>query len=207
MFKRLPTRLSLIVILFGLTACATIPRGSIPIVDESVTSSITEKVSVGSMIAVPPGGGITDTHARVVDEYYSASGRHCVRVELTNSNGSTRVVCQREQGNWSFTRSLFNDEVPNVNEELLIKTPLNDAKSNPLKIPNIDQSSIADSLGTAFVNHYMQLAPYNGSDSWNFMGTSSAGPAKWSRLAVAGIPSLAELLGSAAIETPITGRR
>ncbi|MFT6874697.1 MAG: hypothetical protein ACI9XK_001605 [Granulosicoccus sp.] len=207
MFKRLPTRFSLIAVLLGLTACATVPQGSAQISDQPIPSGITSKVSLGSMIAVPPGVGVEGNQARVVDEYYSASGRHCVRVELKQAGSSTRVICQRESGNWSFTRSLFNDQIPVDSDELLITTPFNAIESNAAELMDIDQSSVADKLGAAFETHYTLLPAFDGDKLWNFAGTSTAGPAMWKQSAMASASGLSDLVGHVDISELITGRR
>jgi hypothetical protein len=207
MFKRLPTRLSLIAVLLGLTACATVPQGSTRISDQGMSTSSTKKVSLGSMIAVPPSAGVDGNQVRVVDEYFSASGRHCVRVELKQSGSSTRVICQRESGNWSFTRSLFNDTIPVVSDELLITTPLNVIESNSAELPAVNQSSVADKFGTAFETHYAQLPSFDGDSVWNFVGTSMAGPAKWTQIAMASVSDLHDLVAPMASDEPTSGRR
>lgn len=210
MFKRLPTRLSLIAVLLGLTACATVPQGETQNSAQARSSSITDKVSLGSMMDLPPDGGVDGRKARVVDEYFSASGRHCVRVVLKQSGGSTRVICQRDGGNWSFTRSLFNDEIPNVSDELLITTPLEGMESNPAQLPEVDQSSVADMLGTRFETHFTSLPAYDSNSLWNFSGTSTAGPATWSQpLALVSLSSslIQNSIGSDPIEESLAGRR
>ena len=211
MFKRLPTRLSLIAVLLGLTACATVSQGQTQISAQARSGSITDKISLGSMMDVPPDGGVDGRQARVVDEYFSASGRHCVRVELKQSGGSTRVICQRDGGNWSFTRSLFNNVIPDDNDELLITTPLESTESNhPARLPEVDHSSVADKLGTRFETHFTSLPSFDGDSLWNFAGTSTAGPAKWPQpLALASLSSLVlqSSIGSAPIEVPFAGRR
>jgi hypothetical protein len=210
MFKRLPTRFSLIAVLLGLTACATVPHGQTQISAQAISDSITDKVSLGSMMEVPPEGGVDAGQARVVDEYFSASGRHCVRVELEQSGGSTRVICQRDGGNWSFTRSLFNNETPVVSDELLITTPLEGMESNPAQLPEVDHSSVADKLGTRFETHFTSLPSFDGGSLWNFAGTSTAGPANWSQpLALASLSSsvLQYSIGTVPVEAPLAGRR
>jgi hypothetical protein len=198
MFKRLPTRFSLIAVLLGLTACATVPQGSAQISDQPIPSGITSKVSLGSMIAVPPGVGVEGNQARVVDEYYSASGRHCVRVELKQAGSSTRVICQRESG---------NDQIPVDSDELLITTPFNAIESNAAELMDIDQSSVADKLGAAFETHYTLLPAFDGDKLWNFAGTSTAGPAMWKQSAMASASGLSDLVGHVDISELITGRR
>lgn len=207
MYKRLLTRLSLTAVVLGLTACATVSQDLSVISEQATSSSITNKVSLGSMIAVPPDGGIDSTQAKVVDEYFSASGRHCVRVEIKESGNSTRVICQREGGQWSFTRALFNDKMPTEREELLITTPLDGVESNPAQLPLTDHSSVADIFGTAFETHFTSLLSFDGDRVWNFAGTSTAGPAKWTQLALANVPALRDLVGFADNNEPITGRR
>lgn len=207
MFKRLLTRLSLIAAMLGLAACATVPQGLNSVSDQSAPQGITKKVSLGSMIAVPENSDVEGGQAKVVDEYFSASGRHCVRVEIEGAGNNSRVICEREGGNWSFTRSLFNNEVPTTNNDLLIKTPLDRSESSPAEQPEVDHSSIADVLGTEFGTHYAELPSYNSDSVWDFAGTSTAGPEKWTQLALAAVPVLRELVGFTHNDEPITGRR
>lgn len=207
MFKRLLTRLSLIAVLLGLTACATVPQGSTQIPDHPTSGSVTNKVSVGSMIAVPPGVGVDGNQVRVVDEYFAASGRRCVRVELKQPNSSTRVICQRESGDWSFTRSLFNDQIPAVSDELLITTPLKGNEPSSTEFPELNQSSVVDKFGTTFEAHYALLPSFDGGSLWNYAGTSTAGPAKWTQLALASAAGLLDLVGGIDIREPINGSR
>jgi hypothetical protein len=210
MFKQLPTRLSLIAVLLGLTACATVPQGSTQISAQAISGSITDKVSLGSMMDVPPEGGLDGRQARVVDEYFSASGRHCVRVELKQSGGPSRVICQRDSGNWSFTRSLFNHEISVVSDELLITTPLEGIETNPAQLPEVDHSSVADKLGTRFETHFTSLPSFDGDSLWNFAGTSTAGPAKWPQslaLASLSLSVLQNSIGKVLLEEPLAGSR
>jgi hypothetical protein len=205
MLKQLPTRISLIAVLLGLSACATVPQGAVQTSAQATSSSFTDKVSLGSLIAVPPGVGVDGNHARVVDEYFSASGRRCVRVELKQAGSSTRVICQRESGKWSFTRSLFNDKLPVVNDEQLMTTPLNGTELNSAELPDIDQSSVSDKFGTTFETHYAPLPAFGSENLRTFAGASTAGPTKWTQLAVASAVSALELAGSIDSNAPIAG--
>jgi hypothetical protein len=207
MLKQLPTRFSLIAVLLGLTACATVPPGAVQTSAQPTSSSSADKVSLGSLIAVPPGVGVDGNHARVVDEYFSASGRRCVRVELKQAGSSTRVICQRESGKWSFTRSLFNDKIPLVNDEQLITTPFNGIESNSAEFPEVDQTSVTDKFGTTFETHYAPLLTFGIGSLWNFVGTSTAGPTKWTQLTVASAASVLELVGSLNSNESIAGSR
>lgn len=207
MFKRLPTRLSLIAVLLGLTACATVPQGSTSITNPVIVGSNTNGVSLGAMIAVPPNAGVEGDQARVVDEYFSASGRQCVRVELAKAGSSTRVICQREGGDWSFTRSLFNDQVPEVSNEPLITTPLKPIDSTAVELPDPGQSGVVETLGSAFDIYYKPLSSYDTGGAGNYSGTWTAGPAIWAKVALADSSDLYEFVGPAMGDELNTGTR
>lgn len=193
MLKRLSARLSLITVLLGLTACASVPSGSSKVFDQTNAGGIASKVSLGSLIAVPPGVGIDDKHARVVDEYFAASGRHCIRVQLEQTGSSTRVVCQRESGNWSFTRALLDDEIPADNEEALIKIPVNGVDSDLNESVESDQSSVIDRLGIAFDTQQAHLPALSGESLQTFSATSMEGPVNWTQMALAGAADFSAL--------------
>jgi len=113
-------------------------------------------------------------------------------------------MCQRESGEWSFTRSLINDRIPSASDELLITTPLEQNESNSAERSKVDQSSTTEKSGNVFDTHYTVLTSFDGASVWDFTGTSTAGPASWARLALASDTNALSLID---IDEPIAGRR
>jgi len=181
-----------------------VPQESTQYFDDEHSVGITQNVPIGSMIDVSSDGGVIANEARVVEEYYSASGRHCARVELKQPGDPIRVMCEREDGGWSLTRSLLSKGNSAVSDETLIKAPLKSTESKPVRLPKVDKPSAAERLVVAFESHY-SLTPTFDSDS---VETSTVAPELRADLAMAGdIPDLLKSFYKAVVETPITGRR
>lgn len=70
------------------------------------TAMAKPSAAVGSVIELPKGNALGARHARLLDEYHSASGRVCRRVAVENTADAERVLCKREDGQWRLTRSL-----------------------------------------------------------------------------------------------------
>jgi len=220
MLQQVTTKLLVIAIVLGLSACASAPRGDYPNGQPSFHGGA-ERVSMGSVIDVPSNEeSLKGKQARVLEQYHSASGRHCLRVEIQSNVPTQRIMCERENGQWSMTRSLFNSEVPVVEENLLIKTPLsaneiesvkqNESVSVEKKRVASAPSTVADSVGLDFNIHYSHLSSFDGNHVWDFAGTATAGPEKWAAMSLASLASLplsTESVALEAIEEPITGRR
>jgi len=106
MQNNLLVRLSLLSVMAGLSACSTLPEHASSI-DASSNATMT-RAAVGSRVVLPAGNELGATSVRIVDEYRAASGRLCRRVEISAPGDVSRVMCQREQGQWTFTRGLFS---------------------------------------------------------------------------------------------------
>ena len=195
MLKRMPTRLLLVAMVLGLSACATVPQPTAWPTFEPVYHENTFKVALGSLIDVPAVDEKNPGEARVVEEYHAASGRHCLKVEMLGEDVGNRIMCQRDNGQWSFTRSLFTTVVPRSQEELLIQTPLHEKVTKrvapvevaPVELATVDATkypSVAESFGTDFTPTLTTLNSFDGQSAWNYAGTITAGPAKWLELAV-----------------------
>jgi len=211
MQKRMPTRFLLILMLLGLSACSTVPKSSTPQSLYSTQATAFQTVSLGSVIPVPKTGESLAGEARVLEEYQSASGRHCLRVEMDGENRSIRVMCERDNGEWSLTRALFDSTAPEEKEPLLMTTPLSTEDVNIQERAKINQSSVAEVIGVDFDTHLAQGLSFDGQNVWNYAGTVTAGPAKWSELALeAALKNAAEIVMIVQPDKrnePITGRR
>ncbi len=196
MLKRMPTRLLLVAMVLGLSACATVPQPTAWPTFEPVYHENTFKVALGSLIDVPAVDEKNPGEARVVEEYHAASGRHCLKVEMLGEDVGNRIMCQRDNGQWSFTRSLFTTVAPRSQEELLIQTPLNEKVTKrvapvevaPVEVATddvIEHPSVAEVFGTQFRNLLTTFKSFDGKSAWNYAGTITAGPAKWVELAEA----------------------
>jgi len=219
MLQQVTTRLSVIAIVLGLSACASTPRGEYPSVQPSFQGN-TARVSMGSVIDVPSTDeSLAGKQARVLEQYHSASGRQCLRVEIQSNVPTQRVMCERDNGEWSMTRSLFNSDVPADEDKLLIKTPLSANEVESVKqiepvstAQNLSApapSTVADSVGLDFDVHYSHLSSFDGNQVWDYAGTSTAGPKKWAATSLASLAELplSDSVAPETIETPITGRR
>jgi len=220
MLQRVTTRLLLIGMMLGLSACASTPRGDYPDVQPSFQGG-TARVSMGSVIDVPSNDdSLKGEQARVLEQYHSASGRQCLRVEIQSDIPTQRVMCERDNGEWSMTRSLFNSEVPAVEDDLLIKTPLSAVEAEPFDLTESvstalqhtisGSSTVADSVGLDFDVYFSHLSSFDGKHVWDYAGTATAGPEKWAAMSLASLANLPlsnESVAAESIEEPITGRR
>ncbi len=205
MLMSMPTRLLLIATVLGLSACATLPQSTAMPSFDPVLPTNTFKVALGSIIDVPQVKSTDPGEARVLAEYHSASGRHCLKVEMQTPSKPDRVMCQRDNGEWSFTRSLFTSQIAPVTEEPLVKSPANEAIANvevvPEPLPIEDVPTGVELFGATFEAAHLNLASFDVQSVWNFAGTYSAGPANWAAVAVASGEAMSE------VEEFISGRR
>jgi len=218
MLMRVTTRLLLIAIVLGVSACASAPRGNSPTALPSYQGS-GETFSLGAVIDLPANEESSlEGKARVLDEYFSASGRRCARVELQTVSKAQRIMCERDDGQWSLTRSLFDSEHPGASRDLIIKTPLSSYESAPVALvpePVNDelqatQPVVLNSIGLDFDVRYAHLSSFDGRRAWNFAGTSTAGPESWATTPLATLANVsvnASGLESQQLDEPITGRR
>ena len=203
MLMSMPTRLLLIATVLGLSACATLPQSTAMPSFDPVLPTNTFKVALGSIIDVPQVKSTDPGEARVLAEYHSASGRHCLKVEMQTPSKPDRVMCQRDNGEWSFTRSLFTSQIAPVTEEPLVKSSNNEAIANveAVPAPAVDVPSGVELFGATFEAAHLNLASFDVQSVWNFAGTYSAGPANWAAIAVASGEAMSE------VEEFISGRR
>lgn len=203
MLMSMPTRLLIVAMVLGLSACTTLPQSTAMPSFEPRLPTNTFKVSLGSIIDVPQAKNTDPGEARVVAEYHSASGRHCLKVEMQTPTKPDRVMCQRDNGEWSFTRSLFTSQTAVVPEEPLIKSSVNEAVAEVevAPVPAVDVPSGVELFGSQFEAAHLNLASFDVQSVWNFAGTFNAGPANWTEMAIARNEALI------AAEEFITGRR
>ncbi|MFK8077538.1 MAG: hypothetical protein AB8B84_13210 [Granulosicoccus sp.] len=205
----MPTRLLLIAAVLGLSACTTLPQSTAMPSFEPVLPTNTFKVALGSIIDVPQVKSSDPGEARVLAEYHSASGRHCLKVEMQTPLKPDRVMCQRDNGEWSFTRSLFTSQIAPVTKEPLVKSSTNEAiakvESEPAPVPVRvrvkDVPSGVELFGATFEAAHLNLASFDVQSVWNFAGTYSAGPANWADVVAASGEAMSE------VEEFITGSR
>lgn len=201
MLMSMPTRLLLIATVLGLSACSTLPQSTSLPMFEPVLPSNTFKVALGSIIDVPQMESTDPGEARILAEYHSASGRHCLKVEMQTPSKPDRVMCQRDNGEWSFTRALFTSQTTPFPKKQVVETSQTEAIAAVEPAPVVDVPNGIELFGAQFESAHLNLASFDVQSVWNFAGTYSAGPAKWTELAVASTDALLE------DEDFITGRR
>lgn len=93
-----------------LSACGSLPQQISSIETSAVANNNTavSKASVGTRMNLPAGNELGVSSVLVIDEYLAASGRMCRLVEVDPVGDETRVMCQRANGEWSFTRALIS---------------------------------------------------------------------------------------------------
>lgn len=116
MSSLLPVRFSLCCLVLSLGACSATPERDLEWlsgsgqVSRSVGADSRAPESVGTFLQLPAGNTPGVSEVRVLHEYRAASGRLCRQVEVPQQGNSIRVMCEREKGNWSFTRALVGSE-------------------------------------------------------------------------------------------------
>lgn len=188
-------RLSLLSVLAGLSACSTLPEHASNL-DAASNATIT-RAAVGSRIVLPAGNELGATSVRIIDEYRAASGRLCRRVDMSESGDLLRVMCLRDQGQWTFTRELFSSSSrPDLAPAVLAATPSDIVdQQGPIMVDSASpevaettQYSYSDTDVAPSASGEEGAAPVQiqlnaGETLWRFSARTTGDAQNWSRIA------------------------
>jgi len=121
-FKRLSWLLLLAVSLW-LTGCATSSSNRPTVI--APANAVAQQLGdarPGDIVDLPVGNDIGENTVVVGNDYTAASGRLCRRLRSTSGAMLSRVVCQRESGEWYSPRSLYSNKVSSAKP--LFSTPI-----------------------------------------------------------------------------------
>ncbi|NND89526.1 MAG: hypothetical protein HKN42_01580 [Granulosicoccus sp.] len=158
----------------------------------------------GSTVELPAGNSLDVTRVQVLDEYQAASGRRCRRVQLPRASDSIRIMCERSNGQWTFTRALIST---GMNERIHGRSAAMSVVDDHDKVlvpdetlllpPDESQEQIATSAPP------VQLRLGEGETLWRFAGRTTGNPENWKRIAeFNGIGDVATMHSGALLKIP-----
>ena len=193
MYSFLPERLAIVCLAFVLSACGTQPlreQTIEPDVAPALTTSSASAVASatqGSIVQLPANNPLGVSEVRVIDDYRAASGRLCRRVQLPGKDGSVRVLCQRDYGQWSYTRALVTSQASDAYIE-----PFTAAASSRPPVSSVPSASGAlpvssvppdPRLPQASSVPPVQLRMQAGETLWRFAARTTGRSENWERIA------------------------
>lgn len=224
MFMQTPTlvRSSLLSAVMALSACSTLPPAEPSAVStaDRVSSQGLDKAAVGSRITLPANNALGVSSVQIVDEYRAASGRLCRRVQVSPTDDSSRVMCQRKNGQWSFTRALISNSLrQTMKNQPLVSTPLSselmqdgqevvDTAAQAMVLSAADTNEVPG-LGNAMATAAdasappVQLRLNPGETLWRFAARTTGNPENWTHIAkLNGISDVGKLQGGTMLNIP-----
>lgn len=135
-----------------LTGCAT-PSGkttanNVPNSEVSSPSQVSaSKVGdarPGDVVDLPAGNVFGEAIVVVGDDYTAASGRLCRRLRSEMGSEISRIVCQRESGEWYSPRALYTNNLESASQAFQATKPVAiiEPLAKPLDPDSVDTSSI-----------------------------------------------------------------
>lgn len=176
-----PVRPALFFLVLVLGACSTVPpRDESPQVSSTkaagAATGTIESAVPGSIVELDDDNDLGVSRVRVVDEYLAASGRLCRRVQLPRNNDPIRILCRRDNGQWSFTRALISSS----------------ASDRIYSRAAMEETLLTDDallVTTSNARQQMQATPpvrlkmREGETLWRFSARTTGNPENWERIA------------------------